>query len=294
MATKTSPTTPTLAALQHELQAAAGPIRQATVALGQDARGSGVVIADGVVLTNAHVLRSNTIAVRFADGRVTQGEVSGIDAHGDLAAIKVDTAGVAPLTWADSAGLPGALVLAGHGNGTVTLGMVGSTGRSFRGPRGRTVNDTIEHSARLSRGASGGPVVDIDGKLVGINTARSDAGYRAVAASAELAARIAKLVSGQNVERPTLGIAIVPGDAAKRVRAAAGLPERAGLLIQAVAADSPAANAGLTQGDLVVSAAGSAIESVDDLHRALDSAQGQSLELGVVRGSDERTVTVTW
>jgi S1-C subfamily serine protease len=293
---KTSSGSPSsaLASLQSELQAAATPVRQATVSLGQDHRGSGVVVSDGVVLTNAHVLRSRTIQVRFADGRIAQAEVSGVDADGDLAALKVDTTGVAPLKWAEAAGGPGSLVLAGHGNGTVALGMIGSTGRSFRGPRGRTVSDTVEHSARLGRGASGGPLVDIDGRLIGINTARSDAGYRAVAASPELAARIAKLVDGNDVTRPTLGIAIVPGDAAKRVRSAAGLPERDGVLIQAVADDGPAAKAGLAQGDLLVTAGGTPISSVDDLHRALDAATGESLELGVVRGADERTVTVSW
>jgi serine protease Do len=283
---------PTLDSLQQELQAIAGPLRAATVSLGRDGRGSGVVTADGVVVTNAHVLRDRTISVRFADGRTAQAQVSGIDADGDLAALAVDTTGITPLAWADGPPQVGSVVVAGHGNGGVSLGIVGAVGRAFRGPRGRRVSDTFEHSAPLGRGASGGPVVGTDGRLLGIDTARSDAGYRAVAAGTDLSARIARLVAGEDVSRPTLGIAIVPPPAARRVRAAAGLPERDGLLIRAVADDSPAAAAGLAQGDLLVSAAGTALGSVDDLHRALDAALG-SVELVVVRGTEERSVTVT-
>lgn len=283
----------TLSQLQTELQAAAGPIRAATVSLGRDGRGSGVVVADGVILTNAHVLNDRTISVRFADGRAAQAEVTAVDVDGDLAALKVDTTGVFPLEWAETAGETGTLVLAGHGNGTVTMGMVSAVGRRFRGPRGRVVSDTVEHTAPLSRGASGGPVVNIDGRLVGINTARSDAGYRAVAVSADLRARVTRLIAGEQVERPVLGIAIVPTAAAKSVRQSAGLVERAGVLIQAVADDSAAVRAGLAQGDLIVSAAGTPVVDIDDINRALESSPN-SLELGVVRGADERTVVVTF
>jgi serine protease Do len=282
-----------LSTLQEELRTAASPVRAATVSLGRDGRGSGVVIADGTIITNAHLIRDRTISVRFADGRTAQGEVSGIDADGDLAVIKVETAGAAPLSWAEVAGDTGSIVLAGHGNGTVSMGMVSAVGRRFRGPRGRIVSDTVEHTAPLSRGASGGPVVNIDGNLIGINTARSDSGYRAVATSSELRTRVARLIGGENVERPMLGIAIVPTEAARKVRQAAGLDERSGVLIQAVANDSAAAKAGLAQGDLIVAAAGSPVAEIDDLNRALDGSP-VSLELTVIRGADERTVTVSW
>ncbi len=283
----------TLSQLQDELRAAASPVRAATVSLGRDGRGSGVVVADGVVLTNAHVLRDRTISVRFADGRTAQGTVSGVDGDGDLAAVAVDTSGAVPLAWAEVAGDAGSIVLAGHGNGTVTMGMVTAVGRRFRGPRGRVVSDTVEHTAPLSRGASGGPVVNIDGRLIGINTARSDSGYRAVAVSSDLRARIDRLVAGENVERPLLGISVVPSETAKKVRQAAGLGERAGVLIQAVAGDSAGAKAGLAQGDLIVAAGGHPVADIDDLNRTLDSSP-ITLELQVVRGAEERSVTVTW
>ena len=290
-----------LTQLQSELRTATGPVRAATVSLGRDGRGSGVVIADGVVLTNAHVLRNSTISVRFADGRSAQAQVSGIDADGDLAALSVDTTGATPLAWADASSDSGSLVLAGHGNGTVTMGMVSGVGRSFRGPRGRLVSDSIEHTAPLSRGASGGPVVNLDGDLVAINTARSDAGYRAVAVSADLRSRVDRLIAGHSVERPVLGISVVPTSTARKVRQATGLSECEGVLVQAVAADSAAARAGLAQGDLIVAAGDTSIADIDALNTALDQANASyttgsstTIELRVVRGVEERVVVVRW
>ncbi len=286
----------TLSNLQKELQTAVGPIRAATVSLGRDGRGSGVVIAPGIILTNAHVLRDQTISVTFADGRTIQATVGGVDTDGDLATLTADTGEINPLTWAETPGDAGTIVLAGHGNGSVSMGMVSAVGRRFRGPRGRVVSDTVEHTAPLSRGASGGPVVNIEGRLIGINTARSDAGYRAVATSADLKARVARLSAGEHVERPVLGIGVVPPDTAKKVRQAAGLADRDGVLIQGVADDSAASRAGLAQGDLIVGAGGVAVVDIDGLNHALDAAHtgGQTMELLVVRGVDERTVTVNW
>jgi serine protease Do len=283
----------TLSQLQTELQAVAGPIRTATVSLGRDGRGTGVVIAEGVVLTNAHILNDRTISVRFADGRTAQAQVTAVDVDGDLAVLAADTAEATPLEWSETAGETGSLVLAGHGNGTVSMGMVSAVGLRFRGPRGRFVSDTVEHTAPLSRGASGGPLVNIDGRLIGINTARSDAGYRAVSVSADLRSRVNRLMAGEHVERPVLGIAVVPSVAAKKVRKAAGLAERDGVLIQGVADGSAAMHAGLAQGDLIVGAASKPVTDIEDINRALDLSPA-TLELQVIRGSDERTVTVTF
>lgn len=284
--------------LQHELRSASTPLRNATVSLGREGRGSGVVIADGVVATNAHVLRDKTITVRFSDGRVAQGSVRGIDADGDLAVLDVDTTGASPLGWADSDAEVGTIVLGGHGNGTVSMGIVSGTGRSFRGPRGRLVNDSFEHTAPLARGASGGPVVNLAGQILGINTARNDAGYRAVAVTADFRARVERLVGGRNVERRVIGIAVVPTAAARKVRQAAGLPERNGVLIQSVAPDSAASAGGLAQGDLIVEAAGTPIANIDDLNAALDqsgrTADSSTIELLVVRGAEERTAVLRW
>src|SRR5919199_971537 len=154
----------------------------AVVGLGRGwGRGSGVVVGPGRVVTNAHNLRGEEVSVTFDDGRVEQGEIAGVDGDGDLAVIAVDTGDVEPLDYARDPGLAtGSVVFALANPGgrglRATLGLVSATERSFRGPRGRRFRGAIEHTAPLPRGSSGGPLVDADGRLVGINTVRMDGG----------------------------------------------------------------------------------------------------------------------
>jgi S1-C subfamily serine protease len=134
--------------------------------------------------------------------------------------------------------------------------------------------------------------VDAEGRLLGLNTLRLEGGLIvAIAASAELRARVERLGVGESPRRVTLGIALSPPHAARRMRRAVGLPERDGLLVRRVKEGSPADRAGLGRGDLLVAVAGTALGSVDDLFAALDGAEA-ALELTVVRGLDERQVSV--
>jgi serine protease Do len=137
-------------------------------------------------------------------------------------------------------------------------------------------------------------VVDASGALVGINTHRLGEGfYLALPADQTLRQRVDGLASGQ-VPRPRqLGVALAPPHVARRLRAAVGLPERDGLLVQQVFDDTPAAAAGLRRGDLIVAVDGTDADSVDVLYTAL-AAQGATLALRVVRGSDELDVTVSF
>ena len=272
------------------------------VALGRGwGRGAGIVFAEGAVLTNAHNLRGEDVTVTFADGRETSGRVAAVDADGDLAAIAADTGGATPLAWSpegETVGI-GAPVFAVSGAGgrslRVTFGLVSSTGQSFRGPRGRRISGSIEHTAPLVSGSSGSPIVDAQGRLLGLNTVRVDGGLiLALAATDELRARAEALARGEAPARRTLGLMIAPGRAARRMRRAVGLPERDGLLVTGVAEDGPAGRAGLERGDLVVAAGGADVARIDDLYDALDRVgDGNTLELRVVRGIDERTVLVS-
>ncbi len=281
----------------HELNTALATVSAkaaaATVAIGRDGRGSGVVIAEGVVITNAHSLRARTTQVRFADGRIEQAEVRGSDTDGDLIALTVDTGSVKPLEAAEAAPQPGHFVVAAHGDGSVGVGTVAAVNRTFPGPRGRSIDNAIEHTAALARGASGGPLVDVDGNLIGINTNRSDVGYQAIAYAGATRARIDALITGTSFHRRQLGVALAPAAATAAVRRAAGLPEITGLLVRGVAEDSPAHRAGLAQGDVIVSAGPVAIDSLDALARALDTNE-DTIVLTVVRGVDERTVSVSF
>jgi S1-C subfamily serine protease len=262
--------------------------------------GSGIVLGKGQVLTNAHNVRGDQVTVTFADGRTAEGSVTGRDIDGDLAVISVDTGETPALPWAGSASAQiGDPVFAAANPGgrglRVTFGFVSGVDRTFRGPRGRRISGSLEHTAPLLPGSSGGPVLDADGRLLGINTSRLGEGfYLAVPADEALRGRADALARGETATSPRLGVSITPGHVARRLRRAVGLPDVDGLLIGDVAEASPAARAGLASGDLIVAAAGRPVSTPDDLFDALAAARSGSLELRVVRGADERTLQVTF
>jgi len=260
--------------------------------------GSGIVLGEGRVLTNAHNVRGDQVAVTFAGGRTAEGRVAGHDIDGDLAVVAVDTGGAPALPWASGAsaeiGIPVFALANPGGRGLrVTFGFVSGIERTFRGPRGRRITGSIEHTAPLLPGSSGGPVLDAAGQLLGINTNRLGEGfYLAIPADEALRGRADALARGETAAPPQLGIAIAPGHVARRMRRAVGLPDAEGLLIHEVTKASPAARAGLAPGDLIVSAAGRPVTTIDDLFDALQAASGGAVELNVVRGTDERTIQV--
>jgi len=260
--------------------------------------GSGIVLGEGRVLTNAHNVRGSQATVTFADGRTAEGTVTGHDIDGDLAVIEADTGQAAALPWATAAPAIGTPVFALSNPGgrglRVTFGTVSGIDRTFRGPRGLRITGSLEHTAPLLPGSSGGPVLDAQGQLLGINTNRLGEGfYLAIPADEALRGRVDALARGESVRAPQLGIAITPGHVARRLRRAVGLPDTEGLLIRGVAEDSPAARAGLAPGDLIVAAAGQPVRTVDDLSGALRAA-GETIELTVLRGTDERSIQVAF
>jgi serine protease Do len=259
--------------------------------------GSGIVLGAGRVLTDAHNVRGDQVTVTFGDGRTVEGSVAGHDADGDLAVIDLDTGDAPALPWATGAsasiGTPVFALANPGGRGLrVTFGFVSGIDRTFRGPRGRRITGSIEHTAPLLPGSSGGPVVDAAGQLLGINTNRLGEGfYLAMPADEALRGRIDALGRGESTTPPRLGVAIAPGHVARRLRRAVGLPDVEGLLIREVTEPSPAARAGLAQGDLIVAVAGQPVRTADDLFDALPAAGG-TVELSIVRGVDERAVQV--
>jgi serine protease Do len=285
--------------LAEAARAAAEGVGPSVVRIGRHGgRGCGVVVSDGRVLTNAHNLRGDEVTVTFADGREVVGTVAGVDADGDLAVIDVETERAPALAWADSIPTTGDVVFAvtrSAASGTrVSFGLVSATERAFRGPRGRRITGSVEHTAPLVRGSSGGPVVDTEGHLVGINTNRlGDGFYLAIPADADLRARVDDLAAGRSSVTPRLGVGLAPSRLARRLRRSVGLPERDGLLVRVVEDDGPAARAGIRPGDLLVSAGGRDVTSVDDLFEVLDGA-GAGVDLHIVRGVDELDVRVSF
>jgi len=290
----------------EELEQAVGQVAQqvggSVVGIGRGhGRGSGVVVAEGSVATNAHNIRGEETTVVFADGRSAVGRVQGVDVDADLAVVSVDTQGAAPVAWAagGSAARVGAAVfsLANPGGRLrVTFGLVSAVNRAFRGPRGRRITGSLEHTAPMGRGSSGGPLVDAAGRLLGLNTNRlGDGFYLAVPADAELRGRLDALSRGEAPSRPRLGVGLAPARVARQLRRAVGLPERDGLLVRAVDETGPAGRAGIRTGDLIVAAGGRELTDPDELHEVLDGlAEDATLALSVVRGTEELTVHVAF
>jgi serine protease Do len=280
--------------LQEHIERVAAEAGPAVVGLGRF--GSGVVVSAGQVLTNAHNVRGETRTVVFNDGREAKGTVAGTDVDANLAVITVDTGGAPAIPWTDNTAGIGQPVFAlanPGGNGLrVGFGLVSGSGQTFRGPRGRLSNTGIQHDAPLPRGSSGGPLVDREGRLLGLNTLRLEGGLiLALATDADLRSRVEALGRGETPQQRELGIALAPSQAARRLRGAVGLPDRDGLLVHAVKEGSAADRAGLERGDLLVESAGRPLASRDDLFAVIDNA-ADVLDLTVVRGLDERQVSV--
>src|SRR3954468_7244576 len=241
-----------LSELQGSVVAVAEGVGPSVVGIGSRLRGSGVVIADGRGLTNAHNLRGGEVTVRFAGGRTERGTVKAVDWDGDLAVVEVDTAGAAALAWSANGATIGTAVFAAaatpSGGARVSFGFVSSVERAFRGPGGRRISGSLEHTAPLAPGSSGSALLDADGTLVGLNTNRVGEGfYLALPADPALKARIDALARGESRERPRLGIAVAPAHVARRLRQSVGLPEREGVLVRAVEEGSPAEAAGIAE-----------------------------------------------
>ena len=292
-----------LTAIQETLAGTAARVGPAVVGLGRGwGLGSGVVIAEGKVLTNAHNVRGGEATLVFSDGRKDTAELAGADRDLDLAVLTADTADAPVIDWQPgeppAIGAPVVALANPGGRGLrATIGFVSTADRSFRGPRGRRVEAAIEHTAALPRGSSGGPLVDVDGGLLGINSLRLDGGLiLAVPATEAVRRRALALASGEAPAPHRLGVAVAPPRLARRLRRAVGLPERDGLLVRAVEDGGPAARAGVERGDLIVAAGGRELDGVDALYAVLDDlpTTGGSLALTLVRGIDEREVDVVF
>jgi serine protease Do len=282
-----------LAGVQETINSLATTVGAAVVGVGRRRHvGSGIVVDHNTVLTNAHNIHNREVTITFADGRTETGEVTGVDVDGDVATIAVDTSGVTPFTWAENEaglGTPVAGLSNPGGRGLrVTVGYVSSVDRSFRGPRGRRITGSLEHTAPLLPGSSGGPVVDADGKLLGINTNRLGEGfYLAIAADDDLRNKVTNLAAGESPQRQYLGVSVVPNHVAVKMRRAVGLPESPGVLVRGVAEDGAAAAAGVFQGDMITKIGDTEVADIDDLHEALQAAPvGEPFSLTVLRGDE--------
>lgn len=265
--------------------------------------GSGAIFTpDGLILTNAHVVagRERT-RVAMTDGSELDADVVGRDAHTDLAVVRVSAA--APLPWAkfgDSRAVRVGQVAIAIGNPygfdhSVTSGVISALGRSLRAQSGRLMDDVIQTDAALNPGNSGGPLVTTQGEVIGINTATIRPAQGLCFAIASNTARIvaARLIRDGRIRRSYLGLGGQSVPIPRRVARANALAVSSGVFVTSVEPGSPAAAAGVRDGDVIVGCAGTPVRGVDDLHALLTQERiGTTMTLALLRGGERRDITV--
>jgi S1-C subfamily serine protease len=272
---------------------------------GEPERGGGsgfVFTPDGLVLTNSHVVDGAArISVTVPDGREYGADLVGDDPETDLAVLKISAPDLVAAGLGDSSRLrPGQLVVAvGNPYGlqhTVTAGVVSALGRSLRARSGRLMDNIIQTDAALNPGNSGGPLVTARGHVVGINTAMI-AGGQGLSFAVPIGA--AKLVVPQllregRVRRSYIGIGVQDVPLLRRVVRFFGLEATSGLLVVSVESESPAAAAGIRDGDILVAFDGVPVPGADDLHRLLtDERIGRAATASIIRGAERLRLDVT-
>ena len=299
-----------LDAYSHAVVSAVETLGPAVVSLtagdrrrGRVGAGSGILLApDGYVLTNSHVVHGAArLEVALTDGRTLGATLVGDDPATDLAVVRADGTGLPYAPLGDSAALRvGQLVIAiGNPLGfqsTVSAGVVSALGRTLRGVGGRLIENVIQTDVALNPGNSGGPLVDSRAQVVGINTAIIAMAQGISFAIPAHTARwvVPQLLAHGRVSRAWLGLTAQPRPLDRRVARALGLVQERAVEIVAIETGGPAAQAGLTEGDVLVVVEGLAVTRIDDLHRFLaEWPIGRPLTLGVVRGSARRDVVVT-
>jgi S1-C subfamily serine protease len=264
--------------------------------------GSGFIFAaDGLILTNAHVVDASArLKVVLPDGRELDASTIGADADTDLAVVKVSASQVSAIPLGSSHSLKQGQLVVAIGNPfgfqhTVTAGVVSATGRSLRARTGRLMTALIQTDAALNPGNSGGPLVNVAGEAVGINTAVIlPAQGISFAVSADTAAVvIPQLLQHGRVRRSYLGIAAQDVPLPRRIVRHFALPRDGGVLVTEAASGGAAVRGGLRDGDLIIGFNGAVVERTDDLHRLLTGDLiGVSITLKVIRGVELLELTV--
>ncbi len=242
----------------------------------QMSRGTGVVLSkDGYIVTCNHVL-SGCSAVKVGQGeKIFHAKIAGTDLYNDIALLKAEEGNFTPIEFGDSEKLSvGQYVFAlanpfNRNQPTATSGMVTNVNSTIRGWRGATaLENVIATDAHLNPGFSGGPLIDVDGKLIGINTAY--VWQRGIAIPANKVRGIAdRLMTGKTAQKGYLGIVANTVAIPEEIAEQAGLEQETGVMIFSVEAGSPARKAGLAMGDVVVKFNGKPVTDFYDLPRLL-------------------------
>lgn len=278
--------------------------------------GSGVVFTpDGFVLTNSHVvgnpakaglhapqvtLPDDRIMVTLPDGRSMAADVIGSDVDTDLAVLRIDGSGLPWARLGDSKTVRVGQVAIAIGNPygfdhSVTSGVVSAVGRSLRARSGRLMDDIIQTDASLNPGNSGGPLVTTAGEVIGVNTAMIMPAQGICFAIASNTVRFvaARLLRDGRIRRSHIGIAGQQTSIPRALARANQMAVTSGVLVASVEDDSPAARAGLANGDVILAFADAAVSGIDDLHRLLTGERiGIPASVIVLRRGQRRQLTI--
>jgi S1-C subfamily serine protease len=259
--------------------------------------GSGFIFTpDGFILTNSHVVHEATsVHVTVADGSRYLAEVVGDDPGTDLAVIRITAPNFQVVTFGDSQKIRvGQLVIAlGNPYGfqsTVTAGVVSALGRSLRSQSGRLIDNVIQTDAALNPGNSGGPLANSDGEVIGVNTAIIQPAQGICFA---IGINTAKYVAGRlikdgKIRRGYIGIAGQNVQIHRRVVRYYNLPAEKGVLVISTEEGSPARNAGITMGDIIVAFDNQVIQDIDDLQRMLTEQEiGIKIPVTLIRRTEK-------
>jgi S1-C subfamily serine protease len=255
--------------------------------------GSGFVIEkNGIILTNHHVVhQAEEIVVMFPEGNELKGTVIGADPATDLAMLKVEIEGLEPLLFANSDHLQAGQIAIAIGNPlgfqyTVTTGVVSAMGRTLRSQSGRLIDDVIQTDAAINPGSSGGPLLDSNGRVIGVNTAIiKQAQGICFAVSSNIARYITtQLLEKGKIKRAYLGIVgqtiRLPNDLMLRHK----LTRQTGVYVADIDNKTLADNRQLLKGDIIVEINGHPVASIDDIHKQLtDSCIGKNIGLKIIR-----------
>jgi S1-C subfamily serine protease len=269
------------------------------VQAGQSGSGSGFVIDDeGHIITNDHVVEAGSgYRVRFGEnGEPIEARLLGTDPSVDLALLKVDPGDVdgriEPLELGASEDLrPGDPAIAIGSPfglaGTVTAGIVSALGRTIQAPNGFSISGAIQTDAAINPGNSGGPLLDEQGRVIGVNSqirtdgGNANSGVGFAVPVDEIKRSLPALEKGEDPERAFLGVSSGPA------------PE-GGAQVGGVVADGPASKAGLREGDTIVEINGQPVRDSDDVSAVVNSRRpGDEVRIVVERGGERRTLTVT-
>jgi len=264
--------------------------------------GSGFIVApDGFILTNSHVVHDAIeITVNLSDGRDYRAQLIGDDPDTDLAVIRIDAPQLKHVRLADSEKLRVGQVVIAIGNplgfqASVTAGVISALGRSMHSMSGRLIDNIIQTDAALNPGNSGGPLVNSAGEVIGVNTAMIRPAQGICFA---IASNTAKFVAGWlirdgRIRRSYIGVAGQNVPIHRRIIRFYNLPVESGVLVVSVEKVSPAAEAGLKEGDLIVAFNDEAIGSIHELHKMLMGEQiGVLSEITVIRHTEKLKLSI--